>query len=95
VDETMTMIITLAQELVVLRERLDAVEHIAAAHGIPLADEIAHFTPDEALLARRETDRQAFYERLFLYAKQRRVELEEQYTEEDYLKTLADIAVGA
>ena len=92
VDEAITMILTLAQEFVVLRERFDSAERVAASHGIALKNEVEALVPDEELLREREAWRQAFFARLFHYAQQRRSEMAEQYTDEWYLKTLADIA---
>jgi hypothetical protein len=88
----MTMILTLAQELVVLHERLDASELIMARHGIALKEEIETLEPDEAILREREAWRQEFLGRLFQFAQQARAEMAGQYSEDWYLKTLAEIA---
>ena len=40
VDDAISMMLILAQELAVLRERLDSAERVVAGHGIALADEI-------------------------------------------------------
>jgi hypothetical protein len=92
VDEAMSMILVLAQELSVLRDRLDGAERVAANHGIALAAEIDALVPDEAMLSERETWRQAFYDRLFYFARQQRSELEARETKESYRQTLDEIA---
>ena len=94
VDDAMSMILVLAQELTVLRERLDSAEIVAARHGIPLAAEIEALQPDPALLASREAWRQAFFDRLFYLSNQRRAELEQRHTPESYAKTIDEIARG-
>ena len=92
VDDAMSMILVLAQELTVLRERLDSAELVAARHGIPLAAEIEALQPDAALLAAREAWRQSLFDRLFHVASQRRAELEQRHTSQAYTRTLDEIA---
>jgi hypothetical protein len=92
VDDAMSMILVLAQELTVLRERLDSAEIVAARHGIPLAAEIEALQPDAALLAAREAWRQSLFDRLFQVTNQRRGELENRHTPEAYARTLDEIA---
>lgn len=94
VDDALSMVMVLAQELAVLRERLDSAEIVAARHGIPLAAEIEALEPDEVLLRSREAWRQAFYDRLFYLAAQRRAELEQRQTRESYGQTIDEIAKG-
>jgi len=94
VDDALSMIVVLAQELAVLRERLDSAERVAAKHGIPLAEEIEKLPLDEELLASREQWRQDFYDRLFYLAKQRRAELEQKHSEESYNEILNKVAHG-
>jgi hypothetical protein len=94
VDEAMSMILVLAQEFAVLRERLDSAEIVAARHGIPLAREIESLVLDEATLRSREAWRQGFYERLFYLAAQRRAELEQQQTGAGFAKVIDDVAKG-
>jgi hypothetical protein len=92
VDDVLSMVVVLAQEMTVLRERLDSAEIVCAKHGIALTQEIEALPMTEALLAEREAWRQRFYERLFYLAQQRRSELEEKHTAESYQRILDDIA---
>ncbi len=94
VDEAMSMIMVLAQEFSVLRDRLDSAEIVAARHGIPLAQEIEALVLDEATLKAREVARQGFYERLFYLAAQRRAELEQKQTDEGFRKAIDEIGQG-
>ncbi len=92
VDDAMSMILVLAQELTVLRERFDSAEIVAARHGIALAAEIEALQPDATLLSAREAWRQSLFERLFQVSTQRRAELEQRHTAEGYARTLEEIA---
>ena len=94
VDDAMSMILVLAQELTVLRERLDSAERIMGRHGVDLAAEIEAMPLDEDLLKTREAQRQAFYDRLFFIQKQRRAELEARHTDKTYWDTLDQVASG-
>lgn len=94
VDDVLSMVMVLAQEVAVLRERLDSAERVAANHGIALTDEIEALPLDEQLLKAREQWRQDFYDRLFYLAKQRRSELEQKHSEDSYRETLDKVASG-
>lgn len=94
VDHAMSMILVLAQELMVTRDRLDTVERVAAAKGLVLSDEIEAYHPDQAVLEQREAARQAFLTRLYYLARKEVSELASADTEERYVKTLEDIAKG-
>jgi hypothetical protein len=56
-DEAMSMIMVLANELSVMRDRLDTVERVAAAKGLVLEAEIEAFEPDQVVLETRELRR--------------------------------------
>jgi hypothetical protein len=94
VDDALSMILVVAQELAVLRERFDSAERVAARHGFDLAQEIETLPLDEELLRSREQARQRFYDRLFYLAAQRRAELEEKHSEESYGQILDEVASG-
>lgn len=91
-DHAMSMIMTLANELCVLRDRLDAHERVAAARGIDLAKEIDGLILDELALQQREAWRQAFLERLFYLARKDAAEAAGAETSEQYEKTISEIA---
>ena len=94
VDDTVSMVLILAQELAVLRERLDTAERIAVARGLDLAAEIEAFPLDQPVLEEREQWRQDFYARLFTVARQRRSELEQKHSAQTYQETLEQVAGG-
>ena len=91
-DEAMSMIMVLANELSVVRDRLDTVEKVAAAKGLVLDAEIEAFEPDQATLEARELRRQDFLARLFYLARKQAAELQTDDSAERYAATLDDIA---
>jgi hypothetical protein len=93
-DEAMSMIMVLANELMVVRDRLDTVEKVAAAKGVMLDAEIEAFEPDQAVLEERELRRQDFLARLFYLARKQAAELGSGDSAERYKKALEDIAVN-
>lgn len=93
-DEAMSMIMVLANELSVVRDRLDTVERVAAAKGVMLEDEIESYTPDQAVLEMRELRRQDFLSRLFYLARKQAAELQSDDSAERYTTALDDIAVN-
>jgi hypothetical protein len=93
-DEAMSMIMVLASELTVVRDRLDTVEKLAAAKGVMLDAEIEAFEPDQATLEARELRRQDFLARLFYLARKQAAEVASEDSEERYAKALDDIAVN-
>jgi hypothetical protein len=94
VDHVMSMVMVLAQELCVMRDRLDTVERICAAKGVVLADEIEAFHPDQATLEAREKRRQDMLGRLYYLARKDASEQATKDTAERYEKALEDIAAG-
>lgn len=93
-DQAMSMILVLASELMVMRDRLDTVERVAAAKGVLLDEEIEAYQPDQAVLEAREERRQQFLERLYYLARKDAAELAAADTGERYQSMLDEIAKG-
>jgi hypothetical protein len=93
-DHMMSMMMTLVQEVAVLRDRLDLVERVAASKGVILEDDIEGFELDQAALESREAQRNEYMSRVFAIFEQEAAELASKDTSEKYNKTLEDIAVG-
>jgi hypothetical protein len=93
-DQAMSMIMVLANELMVVRDRLDTVEQVAAGKGLVLDAEIEAYEPDQAVLERREARRQDFLDRLYYLARKEAAELATNDTGERYRQALDAIAVG-
>ena len=91
-DEAMSMVMVLANELSVVRDRLDTVEKVAAAKGLVLDAEIEAFEPDQATLEARELRRQDFLARLFYLARKQAAELQTGDSAERYTAALDDLA---
>lgn len=93
-DLAMSMILVLASELMVMRDRLDTVERVAAAKGLVLESEVDSYQPDQAVLEAREERRQQFLGRLYYLARKDAAELAASDTGERYRSTLDEIARG-
>ncbi|MEP2101225.1 MAG: hypothetical protein ABJP02_07655 [Parasphingorhabdus sp.] len=91
-DEAMSMIMVLASEFCVLRDRVDTIEHIARIKGVDLAKEIESFEPNLPILEEREKRRQGFLERLYYVTQKKAAEQSSNDTEERYHEVLKDIA---
>jgi hypothetical protein len=91
-DQAMAMIMVLAEEYGVLRDRLDTVERVATASGLAAA--IEAYDPPQAVLELREARRQAFLARLFYLARKDATDAAESSTDASYNATIADIAKG-
>ncbi|MEM1261266.1 MAG: hypothetical protein AAGH76_02590 [Pseudomonadota bacterium] len=92
IDEAMSMIMVLASELSVLKDRLDTVERVFENKATITRADIEAYQPDEDVLASREAERQAFLKRLFFVANKRANELAANDTSERYAEVLETTA---
>lgn len=81
-DHAMSMILVLASELSVLRDRVDAMERVGKKHGIDFATEIDAMQFDQDALNAREAARQELLRRLYYLASKEAQELAENDTGE-------------
>jgi hypothetical protein len=65
VDQLVTMVLELATELWVLRERVFVIEAVANRHGLPLRDDVESYTLSEAERATLEAMRATMMNQLF------------------------------
>ncbi len=91
-DEAMSMIMVLASELSVLRDRLDTYETVLEEKGTVSRSDIEGHTPDDETLNRREEERQALLKRLFFVANKRTAELATSDTAGRYAEVLETTA---
>lgn len=63
-DKLLAIVLALAEEVSVLRDRLDAVERLAEAKGLLSREEISAYQPDEAAERERAQQRSAYVERI-------------------------------
>jgi hypothetical protein len=93
-DQAMSMILVLANEVMVVRDRLDTVERLAAAKGLILEADIESYEPDQPVLEAREARRQEFLARLYYLARKQAAEAANGDTAERYTSELDAIAAG-
>jgi len=92
VDQAMSMIVVLAQEISVLADRLDAVERVAKAQGLDLAGGVDTLVLDQAALDAREQRRQALLERLYYLVRKEAHELSQADSKQRYDQIIAETA---
>jgi hypothetical protein len=93
-DQAMSMIMVLANEMAVLHDRLDSAERVMAANGVDLAAGIETLTLDQTALEAREAWRQDFLDRLFYLMRKDAAEAARAETATGYRQTIEEIAVG-
>jgi len=91
-DHAMSMIMVLASELTVLRDRLDSAERVAKAQGLDLAAGIEALQLDQDALEAREAWRQDFLSRLFYLTSKDSAEAAEAQTSDAYQQTIREVA---
>ena len=84
IDTVMGIVMALAGEVSVLRERLDSVERLAAAKGLFTQDDIEAYRPDDAVMAERERWRAEYIERVLRVVHQELEETDKGETTESY-----------
>jgi hypothetical protein len=93
-DQVMSMLLVLANEVSVLHDRIDSMERVSKAHGLDMAAEIEALTLDQPALEAREAWRQNFLERLYYLLRKEAKETAENDSAEKYTATIDDIAQG-
>ena len=91
-DEAMSMILVLANEISVVRDRLDSAERVAKAAGIDLAAGIETLQLDQDALEEREERRQEFLRRLYYVQLKDSAECAAAETSEGYSAAISEIA---
>lgn len=91
-DQAMSMILVLASELSVLRNRMDSAERVAKAKGFDLAAAIEDIDLDQAALEEREAWRQGLMDRLFYLMRKSAAEARAEETRDGYNAIIEDIA---
>lgn len=93
-DLTTSMIMVLAQEVCVLRTRLDAATTLSAAKGGPTSADIDAYVADDRTLARQEAWRQDLLDRMFYLLRQRAAEAATGDSSDRFQQVIDDIARG-
>lgn len=84
IDKLLGIVMALAGEVSVLRERLDTVERLAEAEGLFRRAEVDAYQPDEAAAAEREAWRAEYIERVLRVVHQELEGIEKGETAESY-----------
>lgn len=92
IDQLTSMVMVLASELNVLRDRVDAQERVAKLNGLDLAAGIEQLELDETALQAREQWRQDFMERLFYLSRKEANEAATGQTSKSFNTVIEDIA---
>ena len=92
-DQAMSMIMVLANEVSVLHDRIDSMERVHKAHGLDLAAEIEKLTLDQEALEVREAWRQDFLSRLYYLLRKEAREAAAGETDESYRAAIEQIAI--
>ncbi len=93
-DQAMSMIMVLANELSVVRDRLDLIERASAKRGVDLAADIETLELDQAALEEREARRQDFLGRLFYLLRKDAAEAAQADTSERFRSVIEEVAEG-
>ncbi|MEO9599422.1 hypothetical protein [Parasphingorhabdus sp.] len=91
-DQVMSMIMVLAGDLCVVRDRLDSAERVAKANGIDLAAGIEALTLDQDALEEREARRQDLLTRMYSLMRKEANEAAQQESARGYHETIEEIA---
>lgn len=91
-DQAMSMIMVLANEISVLHDRLDSVERYAKTTGLDLAAGVESLVLDQEALESREAWRQDFLERIYYLMRKEVREAAEADTKERFNRTIEEIA---
>ena len=94
VDYLMHMVMVLSQELSVSRDRLDTLERLIEDKSIIKRTDFNDYTPDQACLEERETNRQALISSLFSVMDQEAAELASKDTKQRFDEVIKETAKG-
>lgn len=92
IDQLMSMVMVLASELNVLRDRIDSQERVAKLNGLDLAAGIEKLELGEEVLQEREAWRQSFMGRLFYVSRKEANEEVNNQTTKGFHTIIEDIA---
>ena len=91
-DKLLSMILSMATEMWVMRERLDTIEAIADSKGLILKNEIESYDPPPERDEAREAMRQEFLDRIFYLMQEEAADAVRQASKEAYDRVIADSA---
>ncbi len=87
-DKLLAVIMAMAGELSVLRERVDTIERLASAKGLITSTEIENYRPDENVAAARDKWRAEYLERILRIVRHELESVEKGESAETYERAL-------
>jgi len=92
IDKVMGILMALAGEVSVLRERIDTVERLAMEKGLVSKEEIDAFVPDQEVANQRDLWREEYIERILRVVQQELEATDKGETFEAYEKAVEDVS---
>ena len=92
VDKVLAIVMALAGEVSVLRDRLDTVVRLAERKGVLSADDLETFLPDAPLRAERDAWRDEFLNRILRIVRVELEDVESENTPEAYRQAISEVA---
>lgn len=93
-DRLIAMVLALASEMSVLKDRLASMQALAERHGWLAAGAVDGYVPDLEERGAREREREAFLDRIFHVLKEELSDLEQGETRESYWRAVEGIERG-
>lgn len=94
IDRLVAMVLTLAQEVSVTRDRLDSLQRLAEANGWLAGGALESFVPDLPERQRREARRDDMLARIFHVLHEEIDQLQDDATDSDYWATIRAVESG-
>lgn len=91
-DKLLAFVMALVGEVSVLRDRLDTIEHVAAARGAFSSDDIETYKPTAEVIAAREVWRAEYLQRVLRIIHHDRESAAKGETAEAYQKAIAEVS---
>jgi hypothetical protein len=92
VDKVLAIVMALAGEVSVLRDRLDTVVRLVERKGVLSADDLETFLPDAPLRAERDAWRDEFLNRILRIVRVELEDVESENTPEAYRQAISEVA---
>lgn len=91
-DKLLAIVMALAGEVSVLRDRLDTVERIARTRGMLVDGEVDSYAPSAEVAEQRDAWRAEYLDRLLRIVRQEGESVERSESEEGYAQTIAAVS---
>jgi hypothetical protein len=92
-DQFVAMLMAVATEVSVLRERIDTIERVAAARGLFSGDDIEKYRPPEEVQAWRDEWRARYLDRIFRILEEELDDIRYREADAEYERIISGVAV--